>query len=94
MDLDLFGSDRGNGDSHIHDVYVMTGKFWRDFVRADAFGFKPGMGSQHRKCLACEGQITGPNVYGSGLYCSELCTKLRTREAYLQWKEQHDRETI
>lgn len=67
----------------------MTGRFWRDFVRPDAFGFQPSFRSQPRKCKACNSPINGPNVYGSGFYCSALCAKLRTPEAYEQWKEQH-----
>ena len=47
----------------------------------------------HRKvCEACKGQISGPHIYGSGRFCSELCSRLRTPEAHRKWLLDHPEE--
>ena len=49
-------------------------------------------GPQKRVCEACNGQVSGPHIYGSGRFCSELCATLRTPEAHWKWLLDHPEE--
>ena len=46
-------------------------------------------GSREQKCEACGKPVKGPEVYGSGRFCSELCAKLRTPEKHFSWLIEH-----
>jgi hypothetical protein len=39
-----------------------------------------------KKCECCGGKIEGPDLYGSGRFCSPLCARLRTPENWYYWE--------
>ena len=50
----------------------------------------------NRPCECCERPVRvdedAPAVYGSGRFCSEKCSKLRTPEKHWAWMEEHPEE--
>ena len=46
-----------------------------------------------RPCECCEKPISAdketPSIYGGGRFCSELCSKLRTNDKYLEWLQEN-----
>lgn len=49
--------------------------------------------SSARPCESCERPVKvdedNPQVFGSGRFCSEICSRLRTPEKHWQWKNEN-----
>lgn len=42
-----------------------------------------------RVCEACNGSVSGPDIYGSGRFCSAQCAQLRTKDRHWDWLLDH-----